>query len=78
MDPSLFTWPMTNTVIPWPLASCMRAMVHSFTWLTLPAGESSDSLYSVWMESTISTSGVSAATDASTSDRLISEMTNSR
>ena len=53
-------------------------MVQSFTWLTLPAGDSSASLYRVWMESTISTSGVSAATDSSTSPRLVSEITNSR
>ena len=78
MDPSLFTWPMTNTVIPCPLASCIRAMVQSFTWLTLPAGDSSASLYRVWMESTISTSGASAATDSSRSPRLVSEITNSR
>ena len=44
MDPSLFTWPMTNTVIPCPLASCISAMVQSFTWLMLPAGESRASL----------------------------------
>ena len=78
MEPSLLTWPMTNTVIPRPFASCINAMVQSFTWLTLPAGESRASLYSVWMESTISTSGVSAVTDSSTSPRLVSEMTNSR
>ena len=76
MEPSLLTWPMTKTVMPSPLASCISAMVQSFTWLTLPAGESSASLYSVWMESTISTSGRSRRTDSSTSPKFVSEMTN--
>ena len=43
MEPSLLTWPITNTVIPCPFASCMSAIVQSFTCPTPPAGESSSS-----------------------------------
>ena len=66
MEPSLFTWPMTKMVSPSPLASCIRAMVHSFTWLMLP-------WYRVWMESTMSTSGETACTASMTFSRLVSD-----
>ena len=75
MDPSLFTWPMTNTVISRPLASCIRAMVQSFTWPILPGGLSSAPLYMVWMESTMRISGSSSDTDWSISSRAVSEST---
>ena len=75
MEPSLFTWPMTNTVTPWPLASCIRAMVQSFTCPTPPAGESRSSLYRVWMESTISTSGCSLRTHSKIFPRQVSDRT---
>ena len=76
MLPSLLTWPMTNTVTPCPLASCISAMVQSFTCPTPPAGASSSSLYRVWMESTISTSGSSRRTHSSTSPSRVSDRTN--
>ena len=72
MEPSLFTWPMTKTVTPSPLASCIRAMVHSFTWLTLPGAEVTSPWYRVWMESTMSTSGWSSWTASSRFSRLVS------
>ena len=72
MDPSLFTWPMTNTVIPSPLASCIRVMVHSFTWLTLPGEALTSPLYMVWMESTMSTSGRMAWTASTRFSKLVS------
>ena len=75
MDPSLFTWPMTNTVTFFPLASCMRAMVQSFTCPTLPGGLSSAPLYKVWIESTMRMSGSSPATDWSTSSNAVSDST---
>ena len=76
MEPSLFTWPMTNTVTPCPFASCISAMVQSFTCPTPPAGESSSSLYSVWIESTMRMSGCSSATHSSTSPSRVSDNTN--
>ena len=76
MLPSLLTCPITNTVTPCPFATCISAMVQSFTCPTPPAGESSSSLYSVWMESTISTSGCSSCTHSSTSPSRVSDSTN--
>ena len=73
MEPSLFTWPMTKTVTPSPFASCIRAMVHSFTWLTLPGEAVISPWYRVWMESTMSTSGCRVCTASSTLPRSVSE-----
>ena len=75
IEPSLLTWPMTNTVMPCPFASCIRAMVQSFTCPTPPAGESISSLYSVWMESTMSTSGFSSRTHSVTFPKHVSDKT---
>ena len=52
-------------------------MVQSFTCPTPPAGESSSSLYSVWMESTIRMSGCSSCTHSSTSPSRVSDSTKS-
>ena len=50
-------------------------MVQSFTWPMLPGGLSSAPLYSVWMESTMRTSGSSSETDWSTSSSAVSDST---
>ena len=73
MEPSLFTWPMTKMVSPSPFASCIRAMVHSFTWLMLPGAAVTSPWYRVWMESTMSTSGETACTASMTFSRLVSD-----
>ena len=57
MEPSLFTCPMTKTVMSRLLAICMRDMVQSFTCPILPGGLSRAPLYMVWMESMMRISG---------------------
>ena len=73
IEPSLFTWPMTKTVIPSPFASCISAMVHSLTWLMLPGAAVTSPWYRVWMESTTSTPGWTVWTASTTFSKLVSE-----
>src|SRR3989338_1522965 len=56
--PSLVTWPMINSAIPLDFARCVKIAEHSRTWLTLPGEEPTSVLYTTWMESTTTTSGL--------------------
>src|ERR1041385_6932392 len=56
MMPPLVTWPTTTTAVPLSLAKRMRRAAHSRTWPTLPGALSSDSMYTVWIESSHSSS----------------------
>ena len=60
--PSLLTWPMTNAVIFMVFASCITAMVQSFTWPMLPGAEAMSLLYIVCTESMIRISGFRSST----------------
>jgi hypothetical protein len=59
--PSLVTWPTRNTVVSVSLAKRTSLRALSRTWETLPGAEVRDSVNRVWMESTTSTRGRSAA-----------------
>ena len=59
--PSLVTCPITNTEIPEDLARSRSRLEHSRTCETDPADESISAMYTVWIESTTSSSGCSAA-----------------
>ncbi len=55
--PSLVTWPTTMTAMPSPLAISISRSAHSRTCPTDPAGPSSSSTVTVWIESTTRTPG---------------------
>ena len=56
IPPPLVTWPTTTTAVPLSLAKRMSWPEHSRTWPTLPGALSSDSVYTVWIESMTTTS----------------------
>ena len=55
--PSLVTWPTRITGTPCSLANAWRRAAAARTWPTEPAGPSSSSVVSVWIESTMSSAG---------------------
>ena len=55
-----------------PLASVIRRAPHSRTCATLPGADSSAGRNTVWIESTMSTRGLTASSSACTADRSLS------
>ena len=60
IDPSLVTWPTRMTAMSSPLARSISRSADSRTCPTLPAGPSSSSTVTVWIESTITRAGLVA------------------
>jgi hypothetical protein len=72
IPPPLVTCPTRNTAVPVCLAKRCNRAAHSRTWPTFPGAPSSSGVYTVWMESTSSTSGALSAARSSTVSSSVS------
>ena len=76
--PSFVTWPTSTSAVPWALAVAASSAALSRTCATDPGADSTRSVRTVWIESTITTAGRASRHGSASASTRVSESASSR